>query len=76
MTNTARKAVEFKCTRCGKHEHHDVSKEAFDRWQAGELIQRAFPDLSPNVRESLKMNWCLQCVDVIYAEFERLAFDD
>ena len=30
-----------------------ITKEQIDRWQAGELIQKVFPDLSCNQREFL-----------------------
>lgn len=67
MVQTSREAVQFKCVACGEHEHVDVDAAGFRRWQQGELIQRALPDLTPTQREAIKMSWCLLCVDRIYS---------
>lgn len=41
------------CPICGKESTLVVDVEGFKRWQGGELVQRAFPDMSKGDRERL-----------------------
>lgn len=41
------------CFFCGSSAIVIVSKDGFDKWQAGELVQKAFPEMSPAIREML-----------------------
>lgn len=58
MTTTIRDGgttvrVEGPCQVTGIAYHVDVPLEGWRRWQRGELIQRALPDVSPDDREFL-----------------------
>ena len=41
------------CPECGKKTTITVDIDAYARWRNGELIQRAFPDMSADDRETL-----------------------
>lgn len=62
MYETATTTVHIICPFC-RREHYveDVPVRGFDRWQDGELIQRALPDLTPTQREQLISNLCPDC---------------
>lgn len=54
------------CPFCGKDHFIAVSFEDYERWQAGELIQNAFPYLSADERELLKTGICPSCWDKMF----------
>ena len=54
------------CPRCGKRSTLTVSSTGYKSWIAGELIQRAFPTLSADTRESLQTGYHGAC---FYADF-------
>lgn len=63
--------IEFRCPVCGKiHYLEDVDYEALEAWQNGELIQNAFPDMSPADREKFLTGYCEDCQNRIFAEPE------
>lgn len=60
----------FKCKLCTRDctEHIPaVISQSFLNWQFGELIQRAFPHLSPTEREYI-MGMCSSCQAYIFGE--------
>lgn len=54
------------CPFCRKEHHVKVNEDAYYRWQNGELIQNAMPDLSPTEREQLISNLCPECQEIIF----------
>lgn len=53
--------VEIVCPFCGAEHGVEVNLAQFERWQNGELIQRAMPNLSPTEREQLISGMCPKC---------------
>lgn len=53
--------VSVKCPFCGKEYEVEVPEEGYNRWQNGELIQVAMPDVAPEVREALISGICESC---------------
>ena len=49
------------CPFCGKKQIVTVKSEDYDKWENGELIQRAFPYLTSNERETLITGICDNC---------------
>lgn len=54
------------CPFCRKEHRVKVNEDAYYRWQEGELIQNAMPDLSPAEREQLISNLCPECQEIIF----------
>jgi len=54
------------CPFCGKEWSIAVSALDFAIWQAGELIQKAFPYLSAGERELLISGMCADCQKEIF----------
>jgi hypothetical protein len=55
--------VETKCIFCGTTSVFELSKDGYDRWQAGEHIQSVFPELTADEREELISGTCAPCWD-------------
>ena len=53
--------IEIVCPVCGKKQVVTVKSEDYDKWENGELIQRAFPYLTSNERETLITGICDDC---------------
>lgn len=53
--------ITVQCPFCGKEYSVEVPEEGYNKWVAGELIQRAMPDVSPEVREALISGICENC---------------
>jgi hypothetical protein len=62
------KVVTNPCPFCGIMEMVDVPTEGLQRWQGGELIQVALPDLSIELRELLISGTHLVCWDLHMGE--------
>lgn len=58
--------ISTKCGFCGKKGSIIVHKKNYEAWQNGELIQRAFPYLTPTERELLKTGICDKCWDKMF----------
>lgn len=54
------------CPICGKVTVVVVDKEAYSNWCNGELIQNAFPDMSPSTREVVRIGTCYSCMEKLY----------
>lgn len=54
------------CPFCRNEHRVKVNEDAYYRWQAGELIQNAMPDLSPTEREQLISGLCPECQEIIF----------
>jgi len=55
---------------CGQTTILEVDEEAFNKWQGGMLIQKAFPDLSATTRELLMTGTHDHCWDEMTKEEE------
>ena len=53
--------IETKCPECKKTTDIVVTEEGFRKRQAGALVQVAFPELSPPMREMLITGICPDC---------------
>jgi len=49
------------CPFCALYHIVTVDREAYNTWKAGELIQNAFPELTPSDRELLMTGICDDC---------------
>ena len=58
------------CPFCGVDHHVICSDEGYARWQGGELIQNALPELTPDEREALITSICPKCQKGIFGEPE------
>lgn len=56
------------CVLCGKDSTLMVSKSGLGKWQRGEFIQRAFPDLTAGDRELLLTGTHQACWDEMWKE--------
>jgi hypothetical protein len=56
----------FTCRLCHVPRTLDISPAALAQWQAGTLIQNAFPDLTPGDRELIQSGICEACFDVLF----------
>jgi hypothetical protein len=60
------KITTMPCPECGKTSEMEVDPDALRRWQQGELIQNAFPNMTPNERELLVTGTHPACWDKIF----------
>lgn len=62
MFNSGNKLViESICPFCRVRQQVLVNNEAFQNWENGELVQNAFPKLTPTEREALMTGICDNC---------------
>lgn len=54
------------CVFCGKEQSLFVNDDAYDRYESGEEIQRAFPDLDSFAREFIISGMCYECQEKIF----------
>lgn len=55
------------CMHCGEAEPLTLSSLQLEAWQAGAMIQDAFPDLSIEAREQIKSGTHAECWDKMFA---------
>jgi len=55
------------CIQCNTGKKLEVNKIDFEKWKQGELIQFAFPYLTPGEREILISGMCNECFDDCFA---------
>ena len=60
--------VEMRCPFCGEEHAVKVNLIQFEKWQNGELIQNAMPDLTPTEREQLISGLCPKCQAEVFGE--------
>lgn len=53
--------VQMRCPFCGEEHSVEVKLHEYERWESGELIQNAMPNLSATEREQLISGLCPQC---------------
>ena len=53
--------LDCKCPSCGAVNHVTVSETALSDYNAGEYIQKAFPELDADARELIKTGICKKC---------------
>ena len=54
------------CTVCGEYEVWSLDRQAVTKWQEGEMIQNAFPDMSMADREILISGTHPACWDKLF----------
>ena len=57
-----------RCFRCGNTTDVEVVASGLDRWQAGELIQDAFPDIPIDIREMMVSGMHPECWETMFGE--------
>lgn len=58
--------VEYECPFCRKQSSLEVDDDAYDRWQNGENVIKAFPKLNAFEREFLITRVCYECQEKIF----------
>lgn len=58
--------IEVTCIRCKKVYQIILSDKGYKRWQGGEFIQDALPELSADERELLMSSICGPCFDQLF----------
>ena len=62
-------SVGFECPMCGEYHMLTVDLEQYLNYQSGELVQDAFPHMSPTDRERFISGLCPDCQKEIFKEF-------
>jgi len=62
-------SVTFECPMCSKYHYLTVEAEQYLDFQSGELVQDAFPHMSPTDRERFISGLCPDCQKKIFVEF-------
>lgn len=62
--------IQVSCIDCKQPKAFQVSKQGYDRWVQGELIQYALPEVPFAEREILISQTCSDCFDKLFAEDE------
>lgn len=70
MSEMKQLVLQIKCIECGSVHRLNVSKQGYEMWQDGALIQGALPELSPSERELLISQICCDCFDKLTKESE------
>jgi hypothetical protein len=68
MSNTT--LVRVACPMCRESRTLEVPADGFERWQSGELIQNAMPELSADDREQLISGTCGKCWTELFGSDE------
>jgi hypothetical protein len=56
------------CLSCGYKETIGVTHGQYFQWAYGEMIQNAFPELTPDQRELILTGTCGKCFDEMFGE--------
>lgn len=59
-----------RCRECGESGILQIPADGWDAWQAGALIQVAFPEMPAPLREQLKTGYHPECWDKLFADFD------
>ena len=59
-----------RCPFCGNTVEICVDEKEYEAWENGELVQNAFPSLTPAQRELFISGMCFDCQDVMFGEDE------
>ena len=54
------------CKECGTDHTLSATKEEIEKWKGGALVQRAFPNMSPEQREMFISGICPECWEKIF----------
>ena len=60
----------IKCRECQQIKFVEASEDGVKKWQQGELIQRALPELTAEEREMLISRICPECWNKMFKEDE------
>jgi hypothetical protein len=69
-------AVVVKCRQCKQDVEVPATEDQIKRWRAGELIQRAMPNLTADEREILISGICGTCFDRMFPDDEEMFPDE
>ena len=58
--------LEIKCPFCKKSHFVKTTEEEYMNYCAGELVQNAFPNLTPTEREQIISHLCPECQERIF----------
>lgn len=58
--------MEVTCTACDRTFTIPCTDEQYKTWRGGVLIQRAMPDVPPDLRELLISGTCGECFDQMF----------
>lgn len=64
------------CVYCGVTTTVSVLKSSAMRWNAGEMVHEAFPDLAPSIRELLLTGTHGECWDAMFPDEDEYDEDD
>ena len=56
------------CRVCSTEHRFILDKEQYFNWQAGMVIQQAFPEMDPDIRELLISSICGTCFDNMFKD--------
>lgn len=62
--------LEMLCPVCYDYHYVNLNKNDLQRWEEGELAQKAFPYLSATEREQVISRICPKCQEKIFGAFE------
>lgn len=60
--------IDIQCIVCNEIHFIQVREDDYQRWESGELVQRAFPYLNAADREMFISGVCGVCFDKMFAE--------
>ena len=60
--------IQRTCPCCNRLQTIEVEDSQYNRWMAGENIQIAFPNLTPDQREILMSGICPECWEKIFPD--------
>lgn len=58
--------IKTTCPLCKKETVITVNEDDYKKYQNGELIQKCFPDMAPEIREMLITGICPKCWDKLF----------
>ena len=61
-------SMTISCPFCHKTSDVHLPIEGFLAWRAGALVQKAFPKLEIEIRETLISGMCVSCQNMIFGE--------
>lgn len=70
MENSKLMTITKRCESCKRVYNFKVSVIGYNAWRNGTLIQRALPELAPDLRELLISDMCGTCFSKIFKEID------
>lgn len=63
------------CVRCNKEVKVSVPVDGWTKFKAGELIQNALPNITPEIREFILTGFCPECQWELYGHEEEKEYE-